>query len=158
MFHPGHSIESAWMLMEVARQRSDESLLNTAVDIVLAALEHGWDERYGGLRYLTNIDRTPTHELEADMKLWWPHSETLYALLLGWALTAREDLHRWYEDVHEYAFSAFPDPLHGEWFGYLNRDGSPAFTAKGNGWKGFFHLPRAMFRCYQLLLETEKHR
>ncbi len=43
MFHPGHAIESAWMLMEIARQRGDEGLLQTAIDIVLASLDHGWD-------------------------------------------------------------------------------------------------------------------
>jgi N-acylglucosamine 2-epimerase len=139
------------MLMEIARRRGDESLLASAVEIALAALEHGWDERYGGLRYLTNIDRTPTHELEADMKLWWPHAEALYATLLGWAATGREDLRRWYEKVHEYTFAAFPDPEYGEWFGYLNRDGSPAFTAKATGWKCCFHLPRVLLRCWQLL-------
>ncbi len=151
MFHPGHAIESAWMLMEIARRRGDESLLQTAVDITLASLEHGWDREHGGLRYITNLDWTPTHSLEADLKLWWPHGETLYALLLAWDLTGRDDLARWYEKVHDYTFSHFPDPEYGEWFGYLNRDGSRVWTAKSNGWKGFFHLPRILYRCYQVL-------
>lgn len=151
MFHPGHSIESAWMLMEIARRRDDESLLMTTVDIALASLEHGWDKEFGGLRYLTNYDWTPTHALEADLKLWWPHCETLYALLLAWDLTGRDDLARWYDRVHDYTFTHFPDPEHGEWFGYLNRDGSRVWTAKANGWKGCFHLPRVLHRCYQLL-------
>jgi N-acylglucosamine 2-epimerase len=151
MAMPGHAIESAWMLMEIAKKCNDASLLKTAVEIVLASLEHGWDREYGGLRYVTNIDWTPTHELGANLKLWWPHCETLYALLLGWSLTGRDDLWQWYEKVHEYTFSRFPDPQHGEWFGYLDREGRPVWTAKANGWKGFFHLPRVLFRCYQLL-------
>ncbi len=151
MFHPGHAIESAWMLMEIARHRGDENLLRTAVEIVLASLDHGWDEQYGGLRYITNIDWSPTHALEGDMKLWWPHCETLYALLLAWDLTGHDDLARWYDKVHDYTFNHFPDPEFGEWFGYLNRDGSPVWTAKANGWKGCFHLPRVLFRAYQLL-------
>ena len=151
MFHPGHAIESAWMLMEIARRRGDEGLLTTAIDIVLASLEHGWDTEYGGLRYITNFDWTPTHSLESDLKLWLPHGETLYALLLAWDLTGRDDLAGWYEKVHQYTFSHFPDPRHGEWFGYLNRDGGRVWTAKANGWKGFFHLPRFLYRCYRLL-------
>jgi len=151
MFHPGHAIESAWMVMEVAEKRENRNWIDTAVDIVLASLEHGWDKEYGGLRYITNIDWTPTHELGANLKLWWPHCEALYALLLGWSLTGRDDLWQWYEKVHEYTFSRFPDPEFGEWFGYLDRDGSPVWTAKANGWKGFFHLPRVLFRCYRLL-------
>ena len=151
MCHPGHAIESAWMLLEIARRRGDEGLVKTAVEIVLASLEHGWDAEYGGLKYITNIDWTPTHELGANLKLWWPHCETLYALLLGWSLTGRDDLWRWYEKVHAYTFDRFPDPEFGEWFGYLDRDGRPVWTAKANGWKGFFHLPRVLLRCFQLL-------
>ncbi|GMQ80119.1 MAG: AGE family epimerase/isomerase [Planctomycetia bacterium] len=151
MFHPGHAIESAWMLLEIARWRGDESLRDTAIEIVLASLDHGWDRQYGGLRYITNIDFTPTHSLEGDMKLWWPHGETLYALLLAWDLSGRDDLARWYGEVHEYTFDHFPDPDYGEWFGYLNRDGSPVWTAKANGWKGCFHLPRILFRALQLV-------
>jgi len=174
-FHPGHALESAWMLMEIARRHEEPSLLDSAVEIILCALNQGWDEEYGGIKYLTNIDGTPTHELEMNMKLWWVHVETLYALLLAWSLaggveanalpegskdrarrqfassTAADELWRWYERVHDYTFTHFPDPEHGEWYGYLDRDGRPAWTAKANGWKGFFHLPRSLFRCYRLL-------
>lgn len=151
MFHPGHAIESAWMMMEVAEKTQNEKLMSSSIDIVLASLEHGWDNEYGGLRYVTNYDWTPTHNLEADLKLWWPHGETLYALLFIWAKTGRSDIEVWYNKVHDYTFSHFPDKKFGEWYGYLNRDGSPVWTAKANGWKGFFHIPRIMFRCLQIL-------
>ncbi len=151
MFHPGHAIESAWMLMEIARKQDNRAMTNTAVEIVLAALAQGWDREFGGLRYLTNIDWSPTHELGANLKLWWPHCEALYALLLGWSLTGRDDLWNWYEKVHEYTFARFPDPEYGEWYGYLDRDGKPVWTAKATAWKCFFHLPRALSRCYSLM-------
>jgi mannose/cellobiose epimerase-like protein (N-acyl-D-glucosamine 2-epimerase family) len=85
MFHPGHAIESAWMIMEVALENNNKKLMDTAIDISIASMEQGRDKEYG------------------------------------------------------------------EWFGYLSRDGSPVWTAKANGWKGFFHLPRIFFRYYQLL-------
>ncbi len=151
MFHPGHAIESAWMMMEIADRTDNKNLMSTAIDVVLSSLEQGWDNEYGGIRYITNYDWTPPHNLEADLKLWWPHGEALYALLFSWAKTGRNDLKEWYYKVHDYTFSNFPDEEFGEWFGYLNRDGSPVWTAKANGWKGFFHLPRIFFRCYQLL-------
>lgn len=151
MFHPGHAIESAWMLMEIAKKQGNQELIATSVDIVLASLKQGWDQRYGGLRYLTNLDMSPTHELGANLKLWWPHCETLYALLLGWSSTGRDDLWQWYEKVHDYTFAHFSDPEYGEWYGYLDRNGEPAWDVKATGWKGFFHLPRGLFRCYQLL-------
>lgn len=151
MVHPGHAIESAWMLMEIAVRDGNHALMDTATQIALASLEHGWDKEYGGIRYLTNLDWTPTHPLEADLKLWWPHCETLYALLLAWAYSGRDDVAQWYQKVHDYSFERFADPEFGEWFGYLNRDGSRVWTAKANGWKGCFHLPRVLFRCYRLL-------
>jgi N-acylglucosamine 2-epimerase len=154
MVHPGHAIESAWMLMDIAVRNGDGALMDTAVKIALASLEHGWDAEYGGIRYLTNLDWTPTHPLEADLKLWWPHCEALYALLLAWAYTGRDDVAQWYQKVHDYSFQRFGDPEYGEWFGYLNRDGSRVWTAKANGWKGCFHLPRVLFRCYGLLQEA----
>ena len=151
MVMPGQAIESAWMVMEIARQRNKPQWTDAAIDVVLASLERGWDNEHGGLKYIVNIDGTPTHELGANLKLWWPHCETLYALLLGWSLTGRRDLWQWYEKLHDYTFTHFPDPEFGEWYGYLDREGKPVWTAKANGWKGFFHLPRVLFRCYQLL-------
>ena len=121
--------------------------MQVAIEIMVWSLERGWDEQYGGLRYVTTIDGSPSHVLEADLKLWWPHCESLYAILLAWAYSGREDVGRWYEKVHNYSFAHFPDPDFGEWYGYLNRDGSPVFTAKGTGWKTFFHLPRCSFDC-----------
>lgn len=151
MCHPGHSIESSWMLMEVAELANDPAMFETAVQIALASIKFGWDEEMGGIRYIMNIDRTPVHNIEADCKLWWPHSEALYAFLLAWVRTGREDIGQWYQRVHDYTFKHFPDHTGGEWYGYLNRNGSPIWSAKANGWKGFFHLPRALFRCYELL-------
>ncbi|NER13773.1 hypothetical protein GWK08_10005 [Leptobacterium flavescens] len=151
LFHPGHAIESAWMILEAAIEKNNDLWVKAAVDIILDSLEKGWDKDFGGIRYLINIDGSPCHELSADLKLWWPHSEALYALLLAWIHTDRDDLKQWYIKVHNYTFSCFPDKEYGEWYGYLNRDGSPVWQAKANGWKGFFHLPRALFRTYRLL-------
>ena len=138
LLNPGHAIETAWMLMELATEHGDRQLLDAAIDITLASLERCWDRQCGGLRYLASLDGTPTHPPHADMKLWWPHAEALYALLLGWASTGRHDLADWYQRVHDYAFSAFPDRQHGEWYGWLNREGGPVSTAKADGRKGFF--------------------
>ncbi len=149
--NPGHALESAWMILEHAERTQDQATLDVAIEIILASLEIGWDQEMGGVRYLLNVDGSPCHNIEADCKLWWPHAEALYATLLGWKLTGRPELARWYERVHQYTFAHFPDEEHGEWYGYLNRDGSPIWTAKANGWKGCFHTPRILYRVYQLL-------
>jgi len=49
MFHPGHAIESAWMMMEIAIRNDDVKLMDTSIDIALASMEQGWDKEYGGV-------------------------------------------------------------------------------------------------------------
>ena len=53
--------------------------------------------------------------------------------------------------VHDWAHRHFHDPEHGEWFGYLHRDGRRSSTLKGNLWKGPFHLPRMQYVCWRAL-------
>lgn len=149
--NPGHSIETAWFIMHEGGHRHDESLIQTALDILDWSLEWGWDQEYGGLLYFVDIEGRPPEHLEWDMKLWWPHTEALYALLLAYEITGQKRYARWYERVHEWAFDHFADPEYGEWFGYLHRDGSLALSLKGSLWKGPFHLPRALLQCSQTL-------
>lgn len=52
--------------------------------------------------------------------------------------------------AHDYAFGVFPDVEYGEWFGYLHRDGTVAQPAKGNLFKGPFHIPRMMINATRL--------
>ncbi|MHC4914777.1 MAG: AGE family epimerase/isomerase [Planctomycetota bacterium] len=151
LVNPGHAIESAWFLMEEAARRGNRELLGRACRVVERSLEIGWDDREGGVLYFVDLEGRPPLQLEWDMKLWWVHTETLYALLLAGELTGDAKWRRLYEKTHEYSFSKFPDPEHGEWYGYLHRDGSVAIPAKGGRWKGAFHLPRTLLRCWKLL-------
>ncbi|UCG16381.1 MAG: AGE family epimerase/isomerase [Phycisphaerales bacterium] len=148
---PGHSLETAWFLMEVARRREDASLARRAAKIVDWSFERGWDREYGGLLYFVDVEGKPSPYLEHDMKLWWPHSEALYATLLAYHLTGDTEYARLYEQVHEWTFAHFPDEQFGEWFGYLHRDGSLSTDLKGNLWKGPFHIPRSQLLCWKLL-------
>ena len=64
------------------------------------------------------------------------------------AAAARVEAHRL---VHEWSFAHFPDAEHGEWYGWLRRDGSVSSRAKGSMWKGPFHLPRCLWYCWREL-------
>ncbi|MBN1402300.1 MAG: AGE family epimerase/isomerase [Anaerolineae bacterium] len=153
LVNPGHAIEVSWFLMHAARQRDDPALLAQAVDILDWSLDWGWDEAYGGLLYFVDIEGRPPEQLEWDLKLWWPHTEALYATLLAHHLTGAERFAAWHERIRAWAFDHLADPEHGEWFGYLHRDGSVCLQAKGSMWKGAFHLPRALWLCARLLDE-----
>ena len=153
LINPGHGIESMWFVMDIARRRNDRALIERAVDVTLSLLEFGWDREYGGVFYFMDAQGKPPQQLEWDQKLWWVHCEALVALAMGHALTKREECRKWYEIVHEYTWSHYPDPEYGEWFGYLNRRGEVLLPLKGGKWKGCFHVPRALFMCYRVLSE-----
>ena len=153
LFNPGHAIEAMWFIMEIGRRRDDDDLINRAVEVVLDTLAVGWDKQYGGIFYFLDAKGHPLQQLEWDQKLWWVHLETLVALTMGYKLTNRSDCWEWYLRVHEYVWTHFPDPEYGEWYGYLNRRGQPLLLLKGGKWKGCFHLPRALYRCWQLFSE-----
>jgi N-acylglucosamine 2-epimerase len=147
--NPGHGIEAMWFMMDIANRRQDPATVNQAVDVVLNILNFAWDEQYGGLYYFLDADGHPPQQLEWNQKLWWVHVETLVALAMGYRLTGRAECWDWYQRVHDYTWTHFTDLEHGEWFGYLNRQGEVLLDLKGGKWKGCFHVPRALFMCWQ---------
>ncbi len=150
---PGHALESAAFVMHEAIARDDDSLIEPALKMIDYSMARGWDEQYGGLLYFVDVDGKPATRLEWDMKLWWPHAEALYALLLAYHLSGAEKYANWFEQMHEWTFAHFPDAEYGGWYGYLRRDGSLSTPLKGGMWKGFFHTPRALWLCWKLLSE-----
>ena len=144
LVNPGHSIEASWFLMDEAVYRNDKELLATALNILEWSFELGWDYDLGGLRYFVDVENKPVQALEWDMKLWWPHNEMLIAFLMAYKLTGEEKYLEKYKLVHDYSFTKFKDTEHGEWYGYLHRDGTPSTDLKGNIFKGPFHLPRCL--------------
>lgn len=149
--NPGHGLEAMWFLMELAKRNNDQELIQKAVKISLELLDYGWDKEHGGIFYFLDVKGNPPLQLEWDQKLWWVHMETMISLLKGFELTGDQRCWEWYEKVHEYTWSHFPDPANGEWFGYLNRQGDVLLPLKGGKWKGCFHVPRGLFQCWTTL-------
>ena len=149
--NPGHTIENSWFLMNYAETTGDKELLKKALNMLKWSLDLGWDKEYGGIYYFRDLYGRPCEQLEHDMKLWWVHNESLIATLTAYALTGDEFYFEWYEKIHEYVFSHFPDKEYGEWYGYLHRDGTVSHTQKGSLWKGPYHLPRCLILCESIL-------
>lgn len=147
--NPGHAIETSWFIMDIGRRRNDPALIEGGLRILDWMLRKGWDDRYGGILYFRDVLDRPSTQYEWDMKLWWPHTEALVACSMAYELTGDERWMEWYRKVHEWAFAHFPDPKHGEWYGYLHRDGTVSHRLKGNGWKGPFHLGRSALLCWR---------
>lgn len=149
LINPGHGIEGMGFVMDVANELGYNSMVKKAVDVTLSILAFSWDQEHGGIYYFLDSKRKPPLSLEWDQKLWWVHLEALVTLSTAFVLTGDKNCWEWFEKVHAYTWKHFPDPENGEWFGYLNRTGDPLLTLKGGKWKGFFHVPRSIFRIYQ---------
>lgn len=155
--NPGHAIEGAWfILLEARHRKNDPHLIELGCKMLDYMWERGWDKKHGGILYFRDVFDKPVQEYWQDMKFWWPHNEVIIATLLAYLLTGDEKYAEWHKMVHTYSYNKFHDKNNGEWYGYLHRDGSIAQTAKGNLFKGPFHLPRQEWYCMQLLKEYLK--
>jgi N-acylglucosamine 2-epimerase len=152
LLNPGHAIEAAWFILHESKHRGGDPRLEKIGRTILDwSWRWGWDEEYGGLLYYRDVKNLPSAEYWHDMKFWWPHNEAIIATLLAYRITRDEKYARWHQQVHDWAYSHFPDREHGEWFGYLHRDGRLSSRLKGNMFKGPFHLPRMQWYCWKLL-------
>lgn len=149
--NPGHAIEGAWFIMWEGRHRGDSELIELGCRMLDWMWQRGWDDEYGGMLYFVDVNGLPVQEYWHDMKFWWPHNETVIATLLAWSLTGETRYADWHTKIHDWSYQHFPDREHGEWFGYLHRDGRLSVPLKGNLWKGPFHLPRMQIICWKLL-------
>ncbi|MBS0664598.1 MAG: AGE family epimerase/isomerase [Verrucomicrobia bacterium] len=152
--NPGHAIEAAWFILHEAKHRGrDPRLVRLGTTILDWMWARGWDSAHGGMLYHIDALGRPLQEYWHDMKFWWPHNETIIATLLAWQLTGDAKYLDWHRQVHDWAYAHFPDREHGEWYGYLHRDGTVSTQLKGGTWKGPFHLPRMQWYSWQLLAE-----
>jgi len=149
--NPGHAIECAWFVMRESELRANKSLVQLGTTILDWMWARGWDTEHGGLLYFTDLLGKPVQEYWHDMKFWWPHCEAIIATLMAWQLTGEPRFAEMHRLAHDWSFKHFPDPEHGEWFGYLHRDGRISSRVKGTIYKGPFHLPRMLWYCWQRL-------
>jgi len=148
---PGHAIESMWFVMHRALVRGDQALARRAAEVMRWHLEKGWDSEFGGLFLGIDAEGQSPFMANSEVKLWWPHTESLYGLLLSHSLTGENWCQEWYERVHEWSFAHFSMPEIGEWRQRLDRQGKPMDAFVALPVKDPFHLPRAVILILQLL-------
>lgn len=152
VINPGHDIECSWFLLEEGIKRNDKDLIDFSATMFINAFELGWDKKYGGIIYFKDILGLPVEAYEHDMKLWWPHNETIIASLMFYNYTKDKKYKEIFDKVCDYAFKHFSDKEYGEWFGYLRRDGLPTEPpCKGHTYKGPFHVMRMLAKCMILM-------
>lgn len=152
--NPGHCIETSWFIMEEAKQRGwDKEITDMALQIFDWSWDWGWDKQYGGIINFRDCRNLPSQDYSQDMKFWWPQTETIIASLYAYLATGDEEYIYKHQRISEWTYAHFPDAEFGEWYGYLHRDGTVAQPAKGNLFKGPFHIPRMMIKAYSLCQE-----
>ena len=155
--NPGHCIETSWFIMEEAKLRGwDKPMLDMALQVFDWSWDWGWDKQYGGIINFRDCKNLPPQDYSQDMKFWWPQCETIIASLYAYLGTGDEKYLYRHERISEWTYAHFPDAEYGEWYGYLHRDGTVAQPAKGNLYKGPFHIPRMMIKGYMLCKEILK--
>lgn len=151
LINPGHCIETAWFLFDVAADKGgDKTIEEMGLTILDWSWKWGWDTQYGGIINFRDCKNLPVQDYSQDMKFWWPQTEAIIATLYAYKLTGDEKYLKWHEQVSHWAYAHFADTEFGEWYGYLHRDGSVAQPAKGNIFKGPFHIPRMLVKGYTL--------
>ena len=154
LINPGHCIETAWFILEEAKYRGwDKQLTELGLQIFEWAFEWGWDKEHGGIINFRDCKGFPQQDYSQDMKFWWPQTETIICCLYAYLATGDEKYIERHRMVSDYTYSHFPDREYGEWYGYLHRDGTVAQPAKGNLFKGPFHIPRMLLKGHQLCHE-----
>jgi N-acylglucosamine 2-epimerase len=149
---PGHAVESMWFQMHIARDRGDTETLDRACEAIHRHLEIGWDKQFGGLFYAVDAEgRAEVGWPYAETKLWWPHTEALYATLLAYEHCRQPWCLEWHEKIREWSYAHFPVSQHGEWYQKLDRQGQPFTDVVALPVKDPFHLPRALMLCIECL-------
>ena len=154
IINPGHCIETAWFILEEAKYRGwDAELVKTGITILDWSWQWGWDEEFGGIINFRDCKGLPCQDYAQDMRFWWPQTEAIIATLYAYQATGDEKYLEWHRQISEWTYRHFPDTEFPEWYGYLHRDGSVAQPAKGNLFKGPFHIPRMLIKSAVLAEE-----
>ncbi len=160
IINPGHCMETGWFILNLARTFGDDGrLAETGLTIIDWAWDWGWDKDCGGLINFRDCKGFPPQDYSQDMKFWWPQCETILASLFAFNATGDAKYLERHRLAFDWAFSHFPDSEYGEWYGYLHRDGTVAQPAKGNLFKGPFHIPRMMILAideYNKILDSKQ--
>ena len=156
--NPGHCIETSWFLMDEAKYRGlssskGQEILELALKILDWSWDWGWDKEDGGIINFKDCKGFPAQDYSQDMKFWWPQTEAIIATLLAYELTGNEKYLEMHKLVNDWSYSHLPDKEFPEWYGYLHKDGTVAQPAKGNLFKGPFHIPRMMIKS-NLVIEN----
>ncbi|HJO95383.1 MAG TPA: AGE family epimerase/isomerase [Victivallales bacterium] len=166
--NPGHTLECMWFILQYCSLFKKSELIDKINSVIKKNLDIGWDKKFGGLLRFTDAGgNKPDGEFHGsryeqlildtwDMKLWWPHSEALYALLYAYKFKKDDELSYWFDRMFEYTFDIFPKNSDKEWIQIRKRNGETNDMVVALPVKDPFHIIRFFILSIELLLKTEE--
>jgi N-acylglucosamine 2-epimerase len=147
----GHAIESMWFMLHHYRRTNNQTRISEAIEALHWHVEKGWDWEYGGIYWARDAEGKEPWWQHNDDKLWWMHTEAMYALLLAYQISRQEWCLEWFERINDYAFRMFPVAVFGEWTQRLDRKGNRQVEVLAVPVKDPFHLARALINSIGVL-------
>jgi mannose/cellobiose epimerase-like protein (N-acyl-D-glucosamine 2-epimerase family) len=143
----GHSLETQWMLMQLALQKKDQILFDKAKNNFRRYLEMGWDHIFDGWaseNYYVFGGKDHILGTDYSTKTMWAHTEILIGCMLVIENAGEAWARDWYKRTWEYVTKTFCLGV-GAWEQAVNRQGEPISREK---WginpmrRGNYHQPR----------------
>jgi mannobiose 2-epimerase len=143
----GHDIEASWLLCEAADVLDNAPLRQrvrkVALEIVDMTLREGFDHDGALLN-----ERDEEGRLDSD-KHWWPQAEAMIGLVNAYEMTGYDSYLEKAWQVWQFTKNKIVDPINGEWFFRVNREGWPYEKEDKAGlWKCPYHNSRA---CLEII-------
>jgi mannobiose 2-epimerase len=139
----GHDIETAWLVIEAAKQLNNEDLVNQANTIAIKVVNTFLNEAIDDDGAVLNEKNLITNHIDTD-KHWWPQVEALIGLKYANHLDPDESYIDASIKIWNYTKNHLIDQKNGEWFFRVDKNGNPYTEEdKVSMWKAPYHTSRA---------------
>jgi len=153
--NPGHSLEGISFALHRIRKSKSADDLAWALAAARSLGEFAIDPSDGGLGHYRDGLGMPVAKFEAPLKVWWGNCEAASAFLQAYELSRDKWFLDAFKSLDRFNFTHLKDPRHPEWFAYAAVDGRQFHSYKGSKWKTFFHLPRHLLTCIEVMKRME---
>jgi N-acylglucosamine 2-epimerase len=153
--YTGHSVETLWMVMEVALRRHDRALFHLAAGRVRHLLEMTWDyvfDGFGSGNYHVFGDGRHPQGPDFSVKTMWAQCEAMLACMMVLEHTGETWALAWYERMRTFTLRTMPNPSHGVWRQAVDRQGKDIQRVGLSRYrKDNFHQARYLMRNLEAL-------
>ena len=137
----GHSMESAWFLMQAARLLKRDDLKRSALIIVDRVLDESFDRETGGIVHIGGD----------AFREWWVQCEAVAALALAYKETGSDRHRNAFRSAVSFTMGSYPNREVGGWYSRVSRTGKGRVGTRA----GPYHVTQ-MLDFVSNLLETRR--